>query len=163
MADRKTIRSRATAYPPFAQPDLNRRMIAVPQGAADPPAEDELPPIEQFIDDLPSIDDYLSQEDDEGWAVAEWQSYDWSMLSELGHLTSRDSEADASWSSSEWSQGDSNPVGSPGGPSADEVAAALDGIAHRIRSGELSIDQFHGTPPEAAMAAALAALLRLRG
>jgi hypothetical protein len=42
------------------------------------------------------------------------------------------------------------------------VARALDGIAQRIRSGELVIDQLSGTPPEAALAAALAALLRMR-
>ena len=149
-------------FPPFAQPDLTRRMKSVQEGGADPPAEDDLPPIELFIDELPSIDDYLSDEDADGWAAAAWQSYDWSGLAGLGHPSSEGSEAEESWGMIEPVLRERVSAGRHQGPSADEVAEALDGIARRIRSGELRIDQFHGTPPEAAMAAALAALLRLR-
>ena len=49
------------------------------------------------------------------------------------------------------------------GMSYHEIADALDGIARRIRSGELVIDNLRGTPPEAAMAAALAILLKMQG
>ena len=56
--------------------------------------------------------------------------------------------------SREWSANES---------SANEIASALNDIADRIRSGELAIDNLHGTPPEAAMAAALAALMKMRG
>lgn len=150
-------------FRPFAHP------APVADGAADPSAEDDLPAIEQFIDELPSIEDYLvaAPGPDEGWAVAGWQSYDWSGLASLGRQSALLIEAEASWSESEW-EPDARPAGrlrdwAGSGPTASEVAAALDGIAVRIRSGELPIEQFRGMPPEAAMAAALAALLRLRG
>jgi 3-methyladenine DNA glycosylase/8-oxoguanine DNA glycosylase len=45
----------------------------------------------------------------------------------------------------------------------EEVATALDEIARRIRSGELSLQEFRGTPPEAAIAALFAAFLRKKG
>jgi hypothetical protein len=59
--------------------------------------------------------------------------------------------------------GDSRYAPGPSGTSAEEVANVLDDLAYRIRSGELPIDQFTNQPPEAAMAAALAAMLRKRG
>jgi hypothetical protein len=189
-------------YPPFARPGAAiaaRAIVAraiVAEGAADPPAGDDLPPIEQFLDELPAIDDYLaaeaaptveaspeplrsfeipaSQIEAEGWAVSAWQSYDWSSLAALGRRSPEVAAAESSWNSTEWAEGEAmseepNYDWAGGdwstegdGPTADEIAAALDAIARRIRSGELAIDQFRGTPPEAAMAAALAAMLRLR-
>lgn len=163
--------ARRPIFPPFAQPGPRTASWRQPvaEGAADPPAEDDLPAIEQFLDELPSIEDYVAAAPgpDEGWAIAGWQSYDWSGLASLGRQSAELIEAEASWSESAW-----EPDARPGatlrgwagsGPTASEVAAALDGIAVRIRSGELPIEQFRGMPPEAAMAAALAALLRLRG
>lgn len=191
-----------TRFGPFAQPDPVRVPTPVLfEGAADPPAEDDYPPIEQFLDELPSIDDYLAEDapsiddyliDDpsvtgmpdaaetttasvtdetEGWGTSGWQSYDWNAVAALGHEP-LDSEAAAkSWNPAEWPEtrsgetralSDSLSVSAGGGTSAEDVANALDDIAYRIRSGQLAIDQFRGTPPEAAMAAALAALLRSR-
>lgn len=106
--------------------------------------------------------------DAEGWAVAGWQSFDWSGAASLGVRPEERSEATSAWDTLDWSAaplsqqapGSSRQKDAP--PSADEVARALDGIAQRIRSGELIINQDSGTPPEAAMAAALAALLRKR-
>lgn len=76
-------------------------------------ADDDLPPIEQFLDELPSIDDFgldtgaiansvvydaepdsrpvnkpeyaseLLEEDAEGWAISKWQSYDWQGVATL--------------------------------------------------------------------------------
>ncbi len=181
MTERYTADTADTAdtashrYPPFAAPGRPATIAtSILERAPDSPAEDDLSPIEQFIDDLPAIDNYLAQEtqyyepepaprsfdelaeDSEGWAITGWQSYDWSTLASLGRDAGERAEADLSW-------GAIPPANAPAGPRADEVAAALDGIAQRIRSGELSIDQFRGMSPEAAMAAALAAMLSLRG
>lgn len=161
-----------------------------------------LPSIQEFLDELPSIDDFIDlssvelppitdfvidddaaaepppqhrdsewfeQEayDEEGWAIAGWQNFDWTRAASLGVRSQAEDEANSAWNTLDWSAPSTRatPAGerknnSP--PSADEVARALDGIARRIRSGELVIDQLSGTPPEAALAAALAALLRMR-
>ena len=173
--------TRRLRYPPFAKP-----------GAPAPKpvtTEEELPPIENFLDELPSIDEFLEAADypmieefapdeeqleeysapvavetEEGWAAGSWQSYDWSSASALNRSTSSAMDSSDAWSDSDWPDPVSIPSSSPSdNPSADEIASALDGIAHRIRTGELVIDQSYGTRPEAAMAAALAVLLRMRG
>jgi hypothetical protein len=200
-------------HPPFAQPDPGRR--ATPNMAAESPAEaasadlletfepsaagvapstqsDSLPSIDQFVDDLPAIDDFLLEVttpgvlpstadtgnaprsvppvtrsdaviDNEGWAEADWQSYDWSRLASLGAPAPEAAEAHAAWSTTNWDSGQTARSEQSGYLREDEVAAALDEIARRIRSGELSLHQFKGSPPEAAMAAAFASLLRSRG
>jgi hypothetical protein len=173
--------TRGLRYPPFAKP-----------GAPAPkpvPTEVELPPIENFLDELPLIDEFLeaadypasedfappaeevedysetAQQSEEGWAAGSWQSYDWSAASALNRSTSSAVDSESAWSESDWPDPVSTPAASSSSdsPTADEIANALDGIAHRIRTGELVIDQLQGTPPEAAMAAALAVLLRMRG
>jgi hypothetical protein len=169
---------RRRPHPPFAQPDPGRRAMpatAASAEAAPPPA---MPSIDEFVDDLPLIDEFLMEAevapalpyapsraiapstaletDEEGWAAADWQSYDWSRIASLGAPAPEAVEAHAAWSSTDW---DSAARGLP----AHEVAAALDEIARRIRSGELSLERFHGTPPEAAIAAVFAALLRTKG
>ncbi len=150
---------------------------------------DELQPIEDFIGDevaeptllaneLPSIDQFTesnsewdrkSEAGSDEWVMDDWNSYDWSRLSSLGRQSAEAVAADNDWNATEWV---SEPVEQVQGyeqfdanhePSPHEVATALDEIARRIRAGELTIEQFHGSPPEAAMAAALAALLRMRG
>ena len=156
-----------------------------------PPVE-EIPSIDAFLDELPPIEDFLmfgsagdvteypepdveSMEEqsapevespqEEGWARGSWQSYDWSSVAALSRNPSEEAaETSASWSETRWPL-DVAPQYSSGEttPNADEIADALDGIARRIRSGELVIDNLQGTPPEAAMAAALAVLLRMRG
>jgi len=188
-------------HPPFAQPDPGRR--ATPAAKA----EAELPPIEEFLDELPSIDEFLASEapapigpdwsetslyrpspaaqprvqsrtpqrsvqttppeiDNEGWAVGDWQSYDWSEVASLGAPAPEAVEAHAAWSATDWDSARrrlSDLSTRPGGLPAEDVAAALDEMARRIRTGELSLERFHGTPPEAAIAAVFAALLRTRG
>lgn len=138
----------------------------------------ELPPVADFVvdgqviaapDEQPTDSDSFHQEayDADGWAVAGWQDFDWTRAASLGARTQAEDEANCAWDTLDWSapavrstSEAERKADSP--PSADEVARALDGIARRIRSGELVIDQLRGTPPEAAMAAALAALLRMR-
>ena len=169
-------------YPPFAKPgshvQVNRPEVA-----------EVLPSIDDFLDELPSIDDFLDvdapadivepdsapvaaewspaeSQSEAGWAAGDWQSYDWGSLSSLNRAIPPGAGADETWGDADWPEPypaarRNAPHGAS--PSADEVADALDGIAHRIRSGELVIDNLHGTPPEAAMAAALAVLLRMRG
>jgi hypothetical protein len=122
-------------------------------------------------ENLPAIEELAPEEyDADGWAIADWQTFDWSSVGSLARRTQH-TAAEADWTATEWAPENAGAYESSEGAfepgswetSADEVAAALNDIAERIRSGELAIDMFHGTPPEAAMAAALAALLRMRG
>ena len=183
--------SAARRYPPFAEPARGISAGQVmPVGLIQPIQEflDELAPIEDFLlAELPSIDAYVEDEimelspavedphpgemeyDAEGWAIADWQSFNWAAASALGLRESAIPVRGEDWSTLDWSSAPLSgsappPSGRPkhAAPSADEVARALDQIARRIRSGELVIDEVSGTPPEAAMAAALAALLRMR-
>ncbi len=176
-------------HPPFVAPGSRpapRKVDALPSIQE---FLDDLPSIEDFVDHsagLPPVTDFVAEErpveapqnardadwfqqeeyDADGWAVAGWQDFDWTGTAALGARSEDDQEADSAWDTSEWNAGDHDAAQASreghAPPSADEVASALDGIARRIRSGELVIDQLSGTPPEAAMAAALATLLRMR-
>ncbi|MEO5589901.1 MAG: hypothetical protein ABIS03_09965 [Gemmatimonadaceae bacterium] len=158
-------------HPPFAAP--GQAFFTTP---AERQVEEVLPSIQDFVDELPAIEDYLlgepvaaeaerSTEADyaseievaDGWAQSPWQSFDWSSAQALGPQGR--GAAEQAWADSAWSpqHADQTPP-----PSAEEVAQALDGIAHRIRTGQLAIDTTPGTPPEAAIAAALVVLLRNR-
>ena len=179
-------------HPPFAAPG-SRPSPRNAHSATLPSIQeflDELPPIEDFLDhsalEIPPIADFVADDfateapepgrdpdwfqqeeyDADGWAVAGWQDFDWTGAATLGARSQATDEANSAWDAVDWSvPSRSTPSRSHAGhstPTADEVARALDGIATRIRSGELSIDQLRGTPPEAAMAAALATLLRMR-
>lgn len=182
---------------PFAVPGLESAGArAVRRGT--------LPSIQEFLDELPSIEDFVdrsqvvlppiadfvadahtdsaanasadthsgdwfqqAQSDAEGWAMTGWQNFDWSGAAALGARTQEADEAGSAWNTLDWSaplphSEKARTAREEAPPSADEVASALDGIARRIRSGELSIDQVSATPPEAAMAAAIAAMLRMR-
>ena len=177
MTDATGKGHRRKVHPPFAQPDPGRR-AASEMAATEVPETPDLPSIDQFVDHLPMIEEFLAEPaapaepsparaqqsgglatDEEGWAVADWQSYDWSGIASLGAPAPEEVEARAAWSSTNWDSSTGRSRGLP----PYEVAAALDEIARRIRSGELSLAQFQGTPPEAAIAALLAALLRTKG
>ena len=180
-----------TLHPPFAHPGSPTRVT--PQESGEVTSDAGLPYIEEFLDDLPSIDDFLlvpethveiagpaaapiaesiaesiveSIAEDEGFADADWQSYDWSGLASLGAPEPEAAEAHAAWSSTSWDSTSSRFSLSGGRRTVlpeEEVATALDEIARRIRSGELSLHEFRGTPPEAAIAALFAAFLRKKG
>jgi hypothetical protein len=157
-------------YPPFLAPGAAATTAPLPTVA-----EPDYPPIDEFLDELPPIEEFLSAETqaeveadaqesgEEEWITAGWQSYDFSGLSDLTQRAAprtrpqlKTRERITPREAGSYSMHDP-------GPGAQEVADALDGIARRIRSGELTISNLHGTPPEAAMAAAMAALLRMRG
>jgi hypothetical protein len=168
-------------YPPFALPG---------QATFDSPAEPEplassnhsrvaevLPPIEHFLDEMPSIQSFVAVESEpgpEGWLMDEWEGYDLSPVAALATHGGDREIADKEWSSTQWEnesrdetfeRHSPSTAGRQAGllpPTANEVADALYGIAHRIRSGELLVDTLEGMAPEAAMAAALAVVLRLR-
>jgi hypothetical protein len=172
-------RGNARRFPPFVAPAESPRV---------PPIDaflDELPSIAEFLADepdlheasgylaesLPAIEEFRPDEHDAyGWAIADWQSFDWSSLGALGR-PAPSAVAEADWTATEWTPEDEGAYGLTEGSfqwsanesSANEIASALNAIADRIRSGELAIDNLRGTPPEAAMAAALAALLKMRG
>lgn len=174
-----------TLHPPFAHPGSPTRVTPPESGQVT--SEAPMPHIDQFLDELPLIDDFLlapatragdaaparvepvSQQlstDEEGWAAGDWQSYDWSGLASLAAPEPEAAEAHAEWASTSWDATSGRfSVRSGRKPALpeDEVAAALDEIARRIRSGELSLREFRGTPPEAAIAALFAAFLRNKG
>ena len=166
-------------FPPFVAPA--ERPVVPSIGAF----LDELPSIADFLVDepdsyetaaypaeqLPAIDEFAPEQFDAyGWAIADWQAFDWSSLGAL-RRSAANPVAEADWTATEWTPEDEGAYGLTEGSlewsanqsSADEIASALNDIADRIRSGELAIDNLRGTPPEAAMAAALAALLKMRG
>jgi hypothetical protein len=149
---------------------------------------DELQPIEDFLadeveespastesvasaDHYPGYDTsevYAPEPVDGGWVMDDWKSYDWTRLASLGRQSAEAMAADNDWNATEWTAESAETAQHEAydanhEPSPHEVATALDEIARRIRAGELTIEQFHGSPPEAAMAAALASLLRMRG
>lgn len=175
-----------TLHPPFTHPGNPRRLT--PRESAEAAAPEALmPPIEEFLDELPPIEDFLivagaqaevlpsvrpepvspqEQAEEEGWAPADWQSYDWSGLASLGAPEPEAVEAHAAWASTSWDSTSgrfSIDSRKKAVFSENEVAAALDEIARRIRSGELSLQEFRGAPPEAAIAALFAAFLRNKG
>jgi hypothetical protein len=172
MTDSAGKGGRQRLHPPFAQPDPGRRATPVAAVATMDASVAELPSIQQFVDDLPSIDEFLLEADaversrplagleidEEGWAAADWQSYDWTGVASLGARVPEAIEANAAWSSTDWDTASSR----QGGLRPFEVAAALEEMASRIRSGELSLERFYGTLPEAAMAAAFSAQLRTK-
>ncbi len=171
MADAPdTTRRSSRMHPPFTAPGEKLPSIVDFLEHA-PQAESEVS--DESADRVPSISEFLAGDqavNAGGWAVAGWQSYDWSGAAGLAsdQVPSERKDADADWTATDWTprRGQQHrPPRSPAAfddPSADEVASAFGAIAHRIRSGELSIDQFRGTPPEAALAAALGWMLKLR-
>jgi hypothetical protein len=140
-------------------------------------AEDELPPVEHFIDPLPDVGDFAAdattglQEDQTyggadapvedaaatDWVETDWQQYDWRSAAALGDTG--DNEASTAWAATEW---DSSmpPVREPRPTPAQAIASALDQIAQRIRDGELPAPG--GATDPKSIAATLAALLGIR-
>jgi hypothetical protein len=143
-------------------------------------AEDELPPVEHFIDPLPAVDDFAAMEpvqpesraisfgslaaveavpDDPAgeWGETDWQRYDWRAAAALGE--SADTEASNAWATTDW-DADGRRKKSTRPTPAQAIASALDEIAQRIREGDLPLG---GTPTDpGSIAASLAALFGIK-
>lgn len=138
----------------------------------------ELPPIEHFTDTIaqegaPVVGDYgfapddpfaalplPSTSDEYGWEETDWQRYDWRSAAALGEAG--DPAANSAWAQTDWE----NPVSAARDAresAAQAIADALDGIARRIREGDLVIPPPPAAVPDpATIAATLAALLGVR-
>ena len=143
---------------PGARPFLHGRSSAQAQAA-------DYPPITQVLADEPhesSAQTAVMAAHDTGeveqWEEQDWYGFNWGSAAALAGAPAEDERADAAWSTTEW---DSAARGASK-PAANSVAAALDSVARRIRSGELAVSADAAVTTEAAVAAALAALLRQR-
>ena len=102
----------------------------------------------------------VPQTDPSGWGETDWQRYDWSAAAALGDAG--DPAAMSAWAQTDW--------GNPGSSAKDTrdsaakaIADALDGIARRIRDGDLVFPPPPASVPDpATIAATLAALLGVR-
>jgi hypothetical protein len=141
--------------------------------------EDDLPPVEHFIDPLPAVGDFAanasvasddaldypnaqSHADDKSmpeWGETDWQRYDWRAAARLGETG--DTEASTAWAATNWDAG--MPRSKPGRPTpAQSIALALDELAQKIREGELAPPSPGTITDPATIAATLAALLGIR-
>jgi hypothetical protein len=142
--------------------------------------DDELPPLEHFVDPLPLVGEFAADlEANEGvadrleaepahseatsdsgqWGQTDWQQFDWRSAAALGETA--DSEATNAWAATDWDAG--VPRAREVRPTpAQALAIALDEIAQRIRDGQLAIP-ISGVPSDpGSLAASLAALLGVK-
>jgi len=136
--------------------------------------EDELPPVEHFVDPLPDVGGFADEapQGDQTYAAADtpipdaaetewvetdWQQYDWRSAAALGE--SGDSEASTAWAATDW-DASMPPAREPRPTPAQAIASALDQIAQRIRDGELPAPG--GSADPKSIAATLAALLGIK-
>jgi hypothetical protein len=139
--------------------------------------EDELPPVEHFIDPLPGVEDFAADASVElngsgmnapadlpsreppatDWGETDWQQYDWRAAAALGE--GGESEASHAWAATDWDAAVPRAT-EPRPTPAEAIASALDQIAQRIREGELPTPG--GVADPKAIAATLAALMGIR-
>jgi hypothetical protein len=137
----------------------------------------ELPPVEHFMDGFPeeagiaagdngelmTLQAALQETDANAeapeWGDTDWLQYDWQSAAALGE--GADSAASSAWSETEWENAPA-PMREIRQTAAKAIADALDGIARRIRDGELVIPSPGSVPDPAAIAATLAALLGVK-
>jgi hypothetical protein len=143
--------------------------------------DDELPPLEHFVDPLPPVDDFAAQAEstedagafgiegaaageasrsDSGeWGQTDWQQFDWRAAAGLGQTA--DMEATNAWAATDWEAGGPRARETRPTP-AQALAIALDDIAQRIRDGQLAMP-IGGIPSDpGSIAASLAALLGVK-
>ncbi len=138
-----------------------------------------LPPIEHFTEavDDPAMytgvgsvaqsedpfaaGDPEAEPDSFGWEETDWQRYDWRSAAALGETT--DPEASSAWAQTDWGIAGPPPPKDQRESAARAIADALDGIARRIREGDLVIPPAPSAVPDpATIAATLAALLGVK-
>jgi hypothetical protein len=154
--------------------------IALEDEVADEP--DELPPLEHFLDPLPPISEFsrtasdLTAGDDfpdeaadiesqdrveSDWVETDWQRYDWKSVAALGDAERAQADAANDWATTDWDVPSPQKAERTKTP-ADAIAVALDQIAQRIRTGDLSLPGGGSVADPATIAATLAALLGVR-
>ena len=126
------------------------------------------PPIEHFMDSgeeteeaapaSPSFSQPPTSGEEPGWGQTDWQGYDWRSAGALGEGAE---QARDDWAATDW-QGAPTHARDTRQSAAEAIAAALDQIAERIRSGELSVPSAELVTDQATIAATLAALLGVR-
>ena len=140
--------------------------------------EYELPPIEHFTDTIVeertlvgaeygfAQDDSFAElplastSDEYSWEETDWQRYDWRSAAALGEAG--DPAANTAWAQTDWDN-PASAVRGERGSAAQAIADALDGIARRIREGDLVVPSPAAAVPDpATIAATLAALLGVR-
>ena len=120
--------------------------------AAGVPADSMMDPF-AAPNEQPSADPY-------GWEETDWQRYDWNAAGALGDAG--DPDAHSAWAETDWSKPGTTAKDSRES-AAKAIADALDGIARRIREGDLVIPPPPASVPDpATIAATLAALLGVR-
>jgi hypothetical protein len=87
----------------------------------------------------------------EVWVAEERDAFDWHGVASLAVPPAEEQRAAEEWSSTEWERS--------GGSVQDHVAGLLAQVGRRIRSGELEVQGSKQMGTEAALVAALAALL----
>lgn len=112
----------------------------------------ELPPVEHFMDAVP--DDETS--DTAEWGEADWRQFDWRSAAALGDAG--DPEATNAWRETDWEKAPT-PARDARDTAAKAIADALDGIARRIREGNLEVPSPGSVASPADIAATLAKLL----
>ena len=144
-----------------------------------PVSDYELPPIEHFTESAEEQGMYTAEAsaaefadpfaagepeaevDSFGWEETDWQRYDWRSAAALGETT--DPEASSAWAQTDWGIAGTPPPKDPRESAAQAIADALDGIARRIREGDLALPSAPGGVPDpATIAATLAALLGVK-
>lgn len=181
----------AAALPGIAQfLQVERSTVSVAEEQAyvdDFDEQDELPPVEHFLDPLPSVTEFSADNapaaddrdresagylesgavdagEQSGWLETDWQNYDWRAAAALGEAGA--SEASSAWATTDWDAGtpprisDRADVSRP--TAAQAIASALDQIADRIRKGELVVPAPGTMSDSTNIAATLAAMLGIR-
>ncbi|HYS70292.1 MAG TPA: hypothetical protein VEM14_08635 [Gemmatimonadaceae bacterium] len=141
--------------------------------------DEELPPVEHFVDPLPAVEDFASEASAEepdydrtassmdnpaladsattDWIETDWQRYDWRAAAALGDTG--ENEASNAWASTDWEVPRSAEV-RPTTP--DAIATALDQIAQKLREGDLALPGQGVVSDPATVVATLAALLGIK-
>ncbi|HEY3133375.1 MAG TPA: hypothetical protein VGJ47_01990 [Gemmatimonadaceae bacterium] len=146
------------------------------------PEEDELPPVEHFLDPLPSVEEYATnslgdareryaaevefgadaaarENQSTDWVETDWQQYDWRAAGALGD--SGEHAASTAWAETDWDA--AMPRAKENKPTAAQaIATALDQIAQQIRDGELALPNPGTVTDPRTIASTLAALLGIR-
>lgn len=182
-SERDTARSQRPA-PPYVRrpgdlwreelPPITRYLYDYAAGPAEPPLEPTFEPAsyesetrEPVLESIEWKSAFAATEptppptgrDQAGaWILEEWEQYDWKKAATL----TADADvvaAQQAWGDLEW-ESDSSAAARQRQP--EMVAGILEGIARRIRAGELRVNGARGMSDEAALAAVLATLLGLR-